>query len=80
MKDGKTLLIGCKSGLSPYLSETQAIKLLNLAEKIHAILILAVRKKFRGIRWFNVTEQGISEINLQFFRNNHIKNKYIVTS
>jgi Holliday junction resolvase len=55
------MLVECKTGLNPHLPEQQAKRLLNLSKHINATLILAVRKKYRGIKWYIVSDQGIKE-------------------
>lgn len=61
-RDGKILLVECKTGLNPHLPEHQAKRILDIAKQIPATCILAMRKKHQGIKWFIVTEQGITEI------------------
>lgn len=59
-RDGKIVLVECKTGLSPHLPEHQAKRILNLAEQIQASFMLTLRKKHRGIKWYRVTEHGIT--------------------
>jgi Holliday junction resolvase len=65
-RDGVILLVECKTGLNPHLPERQAKQLLDLSQRINATLILAVRKKYRGIRWFIVTDKGLEETKARF--------------
>jgi Holliday junction resolvase len=60
-RDGKITLVECKTGLNPHLPEQQAKRILDLAKQIRASCILTIRKKHRGIKWFKVTKQGLTE-------------------
>jgi Holliday junction resolvase len=61
IKEGRLLLVECKTGRNPYLSPTQVSSLLELSKKASGYLILAVRRRHRRIRWFKVAENGIVE-------------------
>jgi Holliday junction resolvase len=61
-REGTIFLVECKTGVNPRLPEQQAKRILRLAEKISATFLLTILKKHRGIRWFNVSAQGIHEI------------------
>jgi Holliday junction resolvase len=61
-REGKILLVECKTGLNPHLPEQQAKRILDPAEQISASVLLTIRKKHRGIKWYKVTEQGLTEI------------------
>ena len=60
-RDGKILLVECKTGLNPRLPEPQAKRILDIAEQIHAVFLLTIRKKHRGIKWYHVTKQGLTQ-------------------
>ena len=61
IKEGKILLVECKTGLNPFLSPKQSNHILEISKNSNATPILAVRKKHREIRWFEVTEQNIRD-------------------
>ena len=65
IKNGRIALVECKTGLNPYLSPTQLSHILELAKRINATVIVAVRKKHRGIRWLGARENGIRETQLE---------------
>jgi Holliday junction resolvase len=61
MKDGNTLIIECKAGLNPHLTLKQRNHILDIARKIQGEPILVIRKKYRGLRWFTITDQELQE-------------------
>jgi Holliday junction resolvase len=65
MKDCTTLLIECKTGLHPYLSSKQMNRILDISNKVRAVPLLVVRRKYRGMRWFQITASGIKESSLE---------------
>jgi Holliday junction resolvase len=65
MKDGKTLLIECKAGLNPQLTPKQRNHILDIARIVHGESILVIRKKYRGLRWFVMTDDDLQEFKLQ---------------
>ena len=65
IKAGKILLVECKTGLNPFLSPNQSNHILEISKNANAIPILVVRKRYRGIRWFEMTEQNIKETELK---------------
>jgi Holliday junction resolvase len=64
MKDGKTLLIECKAGLNPHLTPKQQNHILEIARIVDGEPILVMRKKYRGLRWFTMTDQELHEFTL----------------
>ena len=64
MKEGKTLLIECKSGLNPHLTPKQRDRILEIARIVHEEPVLVVRKKYRGLRWFTMTKPAFQEFTL----------------
>jgi Holliday junction resolvase len=64
VKHGELLLVECKAGLHPFLSTRQFRSLMEVARDAEATLLLAVRKRHRGIEWFEVTEKGLNETSL----------------
>ena len=67
IKRGSILLIECKTGLNPYLSSIQLNHIIEISKITGSTPILAVRKKYRGIRWFRITEKNMKEIELNDF-------------
>lgn len=65
IKDGKILLVECKAGLNPYLSQKQMNHILIMSKKAGAIPVLAVRKRYRGTRWYRIKENSLKEIQLK---------------
>ena len=65
IKDGRILLVECKAGLKPYLSPSQSNHILGISKTINAISILVVRKRYKGIRCFKISEQGMKETGLK---------------
>jgi Holliday junction resolvase len=61
IKDGNILLIECKTGLNPHLSTKQMNRILDISNKVGAMPLLVVRRKFRRMRWFQITDSGIKE-------------------
>jgi Holliday junction resolvase len=65
MKGGTILLIECKTGLNPHLSSKQMNYILDISKKVRAIPLLVVRRKYRGMRWFQIKEGGVEESTLE---------------
>jgi Holliday junction resolvase len=64
IKDGQILLVECKAGLNPFLSPQQRHQILAISQQIDATPVLAVRKRYRGIRWFIIAEERLKEAEL----------------
>jgi len=69
IKDGQTLLVECKAGLNPYLTQKQSNHILSMSKKASAIPVLAVRKRYRGTRWFKITESSLRETLIRSINN-----------
>lgn len=61
VREGRILLVECKTGQSPYLPPKQLNHIMEISKKIEATPILAVRKKHQRIRWFMAEEEGLEE-------------------
>lgn len=61
MKEGKTLLVECKAGLNPQLTPKQKDRILEIAKIVQAEPILVVRKRYRGLRWFTMTNKSLHD-------------------
>ena len=62
VKDGRILLVECKAGLHPSLPPSQLEKLLEISGRVGGSVVLAVRRRYRGIRWFEATAEGLREL------------------
>jgi Holliday junction resolvase len=65
MKNNQILLIECKTGLHPHLSPKQMNRILDISKKVRAVPLLVVRRKYRGMQWFQITDSGIKESSLE---------------
>ena len=65
IRNGAILLVECKAGLKPYLSPKQSNHILEISKNVGAFPILVVRKRYRGICWFKISEQGMKEIKMR---------------
>ena len=65
IREGKILLVECKAGLNPYLSPNQLNHIIEISKIAVATPVLAVRKRYREVRWFRITEHRIEETELK---------------
>jgi len=61
IREGKIILLECKTGKNPSLPPKQLKHILEISERVGGSVVLAVRKKYRKIRWFKTTKLGIKE-------------------
>ena len=54
VKQGLVMLVECKTGLHPHISNGELAKTVTLASKSGAKLILCFRRKFRQLRFYEV--------------------------
>jgi len=64
IKEGRILLVECKTGLRPQVPPSQLSHSLEISKRVGGTLVLAVRRRHQKIRWFRVTETGISELKM----------------
>ena len=61
IREGKILLVECKAEKHPSLTPKQLKHILEISEKVHGSVVLAVRRKHRGVRWYRATKRGVEE-------------------
>ena len=55
----RILLVECKTGLNPHLTQKQMTRILDISKKVRAVVMLVIRRKYREMQWFHITEEGI---------------------
>jgi len=49
-------------GLRPHVPLGQLSHILGISERVGGSVVLAVRRRHRGIRWFRAMERGLEEL------------------
>ncbi len=65
IREGKILLVECKTGKHPSIAPKQLSRILEISKTVGAIPVLAVRKKHREIKLFKMMEPGLGGTGLK---------------